>query len=149
MFSPFNYGFMVDPILDCLYTPRAFVKGSAQRAGIVMRSLLIIQFIIVLTGAAVGWSYLGDEALLPAFYGGAVALANTMLLSDRIRKLDELSKTSPQTGVMSLMFGVLQRFVFVLVALGIGLGVLKLLPMPLLGTFMAAQLAFVIASMRQ
>ncbi len=140
---------MVDPILVCLYTPRAFGKGSDLFLGFSMRSLLIIQLIIVLVGVAVSVHYFGQPAMLPAFYGGAVAMANTMLLSDRIKKLDELAKTSPETGVMSLMLGVLQRFVFVLVALGIGLGALKLLPMPLLGTFMAAQLAYVIGSMRQ
>ncbi|MEZ5536767.1 MAG: ATP synthase subunit I [Thiolinea sp.] len=114
-----------------------------------MRNLLIIQFLIVLAGAIVSWLYQGDEALLPALYGGAVALANTMLLSGRIKKADEIAKTSPQQSVNSLYLGVVQRFVFVLVALGVGLGVLKFLPMPLLGTFMVAQLAYVLAGTRQ
>jgi len=128
---------VVDPIWVCLYTPRAFGKGSDFFLGFSMRSLLIMQLVIVLLGAVVSVQYFGQQAILPALYGGAIALANTMLLSGGIKKLDELAKTSPQTGVMSLMLGVLQRFVFVLVALGIGLGALKLLPMPLLGTFMA------------
>ncbi len=114
-----------------------------------MRSLLIIQLVIILLSVVVAVHYFGQSAMLPAFYGGAVALANTMLLSGRIKKFDELAATSPQTGVLSLMLGVVQRFVFVLVALGIGLGALKLMPLPLLGTFMSSQLAFVIGSMRQ
>lgn len=114
-----------------------------------MRTLLIIQLVIVLLGVVVSVQYFGQDAMLPALYGGAVALANTMLLSERIKKFDELAKTSPQAGVMTLMLGVLQRFIFVLVALGVGLGALKLMPLPLLGTFMAAQLAFVITSARQ
>ena len=140
---------VVDPIMLCLYTPRAFINGSDFIPVFRMRSLLIIQLIIVLLGVIVSVQYFGQQAMLPALYGGAVALVNTLLLSGRIKKLDELAKTSPQAGVMSLMLGVLQRFVFVLVMLGVGLGALKLLPMPLLGTFMAAQLAYVIGSMRQ
>lgn len=139
----------VDRIWLCLYTPRAFGKGSDFFLKFSMRSLLIIQLVIVLLGAIVSVQYFGEQAILPSLYGGAIALANTLLLSGGIKKLDELSKTSPQTGVMSLMMGVLQRFVFVLVMLGIGLGALKLLPLPLLGTFMAAQLAYVIGGMRQ
>lgn len=114
-----------------------------------MRSLLIIQLTIVLVGVFVSVQYFGQQAMLPAFFGGAIALGNTLLLSGRIKKFDELAKTSPQIGVMSLMIGVLQRFVFVLVALGVGLGALKLMPIPVLGTFMAAQLAFIIAGARQ
>ena len=125
------------------------MEGSALKVGILMRSLLIIQLVIVLLGVVVSVQYFGQDAMLPAFYGGAVALVNTMLLSERIKKFDELAKTSPQIGVLSLMLGVVLRFVFVLVALGVGLGALKLLPLPVLGTFMAAQLAFVIASARQ
>nr|CAA6804577.1 MAG: Unknown protein [uncultured Thiotrichaceae bacterium] len=114
-----------------------------------MRSLLIIQLIIVLVSVFGSVQYFGQDAMLPAFYGGAIALANTLLLSGRIKKFDELAKTSPQTGVLSLMLGVVIRFVFVLVALGVGLGALKLMPLPVLCTFMAAQLAYVIASARQ
>ncbi len=114
-----------------------------------MRSLLVIQLAIVILGVVISVQYFGQHAMLPAFYGGAVALVNTMLLSDRVKKFGELTETSPQVGVLSLMLGVVIRFVFVLVALGVGLGVLKLLPLPVLCTFMAAQLAFVIASARQ
>ncbi|PIE00934.1 MAG: hypothetical protein CSA79_01720 [Thiothrix nivea] len=114
-----------------------------------MRSLLVIQLLLVLGGVVVSWIYLGNTAILPAFYGGAVALANAMLLSERVKKAGEIAETSPQSSVNSLYLGVAQRFVFVLVALGIGLGVLKLLPMPLLGTFMVAQLAYVLAGTRK
>jgi ATP synthase protein I len=46
--------------------------------------------------------------------------------------------------------GVIQRFVFVLVALGFGLGFLKLTPVPaLLGTFIVAQLAYMLMGSRE
>ena len=114
-----------------------------------MRSILIIQFILMLAGVVVSWSYQGEPALLPAFYGGAIALANTMLLSRRVAQAGEIAKTNPQQSVNALYFGVVQRFVFVLVALGFGLGYLKLAPVPLLGTFMVAQLAYMLMGTRQ
>ncbi|MDD5391936.1 MAG: ATP synthase subunit I [Thiothrix sp.] len=114
-----------------------------------MRSVLIIQAILILAGIAVSRFYQGDVALLPAFYGGAIALANTMLLSRRVAQAGEIAKTSPQQSVNALYFGVVQRFVFVLVALGFGLGFLKLAPVPLLGTFMIAQLAYMLMGTRQ
>lgn len=114
-----------------------------------MRRILIIQFILMLAGVVVSVMYQGDSALLPAFYGGAIALANTMLLSRRIARAGEIAKTNPQQSVYALYFGVVQRFVFVLVALGFGLGFLKLAPIPLLGTFMVAQLAYMLMGTRQ
>lgn len=122
------------------------VKLSSEEQ---MRSILIIQFILMLAGVTVSWSYQGEPALLPAFYGGAVALANTMLLSRRIAQAGELAKTSPQQSVNALYVGVVQRFVFVLVALGFGLGYLELSPVPLLGTFMVSQLAYMLMGTRQ
>jgi ATP synthase protein I len=114
-----------------------------------MRSILIIQFILMLAGVAVSLSYQGEVALLPALYGGAIALANTLLLSRRVAQAGEIAKTSPQQSVNALYFGVVQRFVFVLVALGFGLGYLKLSPVPLLGTFMVSQLAYMLMGTRQ
>ncbi|HRJ51469.1 MAG TPA: ATP synthase subunit I [Candidatus Thiothrix moscowensis] len=114
-----------------------------------MRNVLIIQAILILAGAAVSRFYQGDAALLPAFYGGAVALANTMLLSRRVAVAGEIAKTNPERSVYALYFGVVQRFVFVLVALGFGLGYLELTPVPLLGTFMVAQLAYMLMGTRQ
>ena len=114
-----------------------------------MRNVLIIQAILILAGVAVSRFYQGDAALLPAFYGGAIALANTLLLSRRITIAGEIAKTNPQHSVNTLYFGVVQRFVFVLVALGLGLGYLKLAPVPVLGTFMVAQLAYMLMGARQ
>lgn len=109
-----------------------------------MRNVFIIQAILVLAGVAVSRYYQGDPALLPAFYGGAIALANTLLLSRHVARAGELAKINPQQSVGTLYFGVVQRFVFVLVALAFGLGYLKLTPVPLLGTFIVAQLAYML-----
>jgi ATP synthase protein I len=109
-----------------------------------MRSLLIIQASLVLIGIAVSFYYLADDGMLAAAYGGAVAIANTILLSRRLDAAGEMAEDNPEGGVLALYLGVVQRFVFVLVMFGVGMGVLKLLPPPMLGTFAIAQLAFML-----
>lgn len=93
--------------------------------------------------------YQGESAVLPALYGGAVALANTLLLARRVEKAGELAEKHLNFTAYSLYFGMIQRFVFVLVALGVGLSVLELSPAPLLGTFMVAQLVYMLVGSRQ
>lgn len=114
-----------------------------------MRSLLIIQASLVIIGVAVSYYYLADDGILPAAYGGAVAIANTILLSRRLDSAGEMAKENPEGGVLTLYLGVIQRFVFVLVMFGIGMGVLKLLPPPMLGTFAVAQLAYMLFGSKQ
>ncbi len=114
-----------------------------------MRSLLIIQASLVIIGIAVSFYYLANDGILPAAYGGAVAIANTILLSRRLDSAGEMAKENPEGGVLTLYLGVIQRFVFVLVMFGIGMGVLKLLPPPMLGTFAAAQLAYMLFGSKQ
>ena len=114
-----------------------------------MRSLLIIQASLVIIGIAVSYYYLADDGILPAAYGGAIAIANTILLSRRLDSAGEMAKENPEGGVLTLYLGVIQRFIFVLVMFGIGMGVLKLLPPPMLGTFAVAQLAFMLFGSKQ
>lgn len=114
-----------------------------------MRKLLIIQATLIILGMAVSFHYYGEPGLLAAAYGGAIALANTMLLSRRLDRAGEMADTDPDGGVLTLYLGVVQRFVFVLVMFGIGMGVVRLLPPPLLGTFAVAQLAFMIFGTRR
>lgn len=99
---------------------------------------------MVLAGAAVSFYYFGEVGILPAAYGGAVAIANTILLSRRLDVAGAMAKDNPSGGVLALYLGVVQRFIFVLVMFGIGMGVIKLMPQPLIGTFAVAQLAFMV-----
>ncbi len=107
-----------------------------------MRNILIIQAILILAGVVVSQFYHGDEAVLPALYGGSIALVNTMLLVSRLKRAGEVAKESAYQGVYIIAMGAAQRFLFVLVALGFGLQYLALLPVPLLGTFAVAQVAY-------
>ncbi len=113
-----------------------------------MRKLLIIQATLIILGMAFSYYYYGDAGLLAATYGGGTALVNALLLSRRLDKAGEMAKSNPDAGVLTLYFGVVQRFAFALIMFGFGIGVIHLLPPPLLGTFAIAQLAYMIFGTR-
>ena len=109
-----------------------------------MRRLIIIQSILILISAAGFAYYMGEVTIMASFFGGAVAIINTFLLSRRLSSAAEMADDNPDGGVLTLYLGVIQRFIFVLVMFGIGMGVLKLNPPAMLGTFALAQLAYMI-----
>ncbi len=113
-----------------------------------MRKLLIIQATLIIIGMIVSHYYYSDAGLLAAAYGGGTALVNTMLLSSRLNRAGAMAKEDPDAGVLTLYLGVVQRFIFVLIMFGFGMGAIHLLPPPLLGTFAVAQLAYMIFGTR-
>lgn len=107
-----------------------------------MKRLIVIQFLIVLVALAVSIYFFGADAYLPAAYGGATALINTLWLSRRVSSAGSLAEQDFTRSVYSIYFNAVQRFVFVLVALGVGLQALQLQAEPLLITFALAQIAY-------
>ena len=103
--------------------------------------LLLIQVALVLIVLTVAFYYQGMSGLVGGLYGGAVALLSTLILLRRVKQAGRITSTGSQHGMALLYFGVIQRYVFVLVALAIGLGVINLNAKPLLATFGIAQLA--------
>jgi hypothetical protein len=85
---------------------------------------------------------MGDFGAQSAAYGGGIALFSSLILMRRTdRAMKSAENGSPQ--VMGLLYiGVIQRYVFVLLGLSIGLGLLKLNAKPLLIVFGIAQLAY-------
>jgi len=110
-----------------------------------MRNILTIQFVLIVVCAAITYYLQGERAVLPALYGGAIALANTFLLSRRMGKVGGDANFDPKRSMMLLYLSAVGRFVFVLVALVIGLGVLKLTAIPLVGSFIVTQLGYAFA----
>lgn len=114
-----------------------------------MRSaILLIQAGLVLIGVLVTAYVKGQHGAEAALYGGAVAIVNTLILARRIERVGMVDAASAQRGMIQLYVNAVLRFVFVLAALAIGLGVLRLMPLPLVGTFIGAQAAYFMASMR-
>ena len=109
----------------------------------VRRVLLSQAVLTLLTGAAFFFS-LGSGAALAALYGGVIALIGTWLLGKRVQRTPETPAQGYTGGQLALYAGVLPRFIVTLVLLGIGIGGLKLFPMPLIAAFAVAQLGFLV-----
>ncbi len=107
-----------------------------------MQSFLWAQTLLILAGTLFSYYYMGSFDAMSAAYGGGIALFSSLILMRRTtRAIRSAEDGSPQ--VMGLLYiGVIQRYVFVLMGLGIGLGLLELNAKPLLIVFGVAQLAY-------
>lgn len=110
--------------------------------------MFLLQTGLVLIAIGVAFFLAGKAGALAALYGGAVALANTRMLGNRVRRLSVEAVDNAQRGMVMMYVSAVVRFVFILVALAVGLGLLKLRPIPLIATFVGAQVVFMAASTR-
>jgi len=113
------------------------------------RSALVIQAALAVICAGMAWFVADSVAALAAGYGGLLAFTNSYLLAKRVERAGELAKSSPTQGVYALYLGAVQRFVLVLVALGIGMGLLKLPPGPMLAGFAVTLAGHLVTAGRQ
>jgi hypothetical protein len=107
-----------------------------------MHSFLWIQTLLILAGTGVSYYYMGVFGAQSAAYGGGIALFSSLILSRRATRAIKSIGDSSRNAMGLLYIGVVQRYVFVLVGLGVGLGLLKLNAEPLLIVFGVAQLAY-------
>ncbi len=111
-----------------------------QRCGVEgMRKILTIQSLLTLLVAGASYLQGGMPPAVAALYGGGIALGNSALLAWRVRRASLAAATSTERGTLHLYLGAVERFVFTLVAFGLGMGALKLSPLPMLIAFAAAQ----------
>ncbi len=120
---------------------------AAEILGKSIRRVLLTQLLLTLAVAAAylvveGWPA-GRSGALAASYGGALALASTWLLGRRVQRTSDAVRQGAGSQ-LGLYAGAAPRFVATLVLLGIGMGWLKLAPIPLIVAFGLAQLGFLI-----
>lgn len=111
------------------------------------KAIFLLQAGLVLIGVGVAFFLAGQTGGLAALYGGGVALINTWMLGRRVQRADDVVADNAQRGMIMLYISAVARFVFIVVALAVGLGGLKLAPLPLVATFVGAQAAFMVASL--
>lgn len=107
--------------------------------------VLLIQSLLIATTAAVFLVVKGFTEAQAALYGGAIALLSAWMLARRIRAVELVSQAEPHKGTQSLMIGAGLRFIVVLGLFALGMGWLKLSPLPLIIGFGVAQIAFVLS----
>ena len=107
-----------------------------------MHRFLWTQIILILAGVFFSYYHMSSFAALSAAYGGGIALFSSLILLRRATKALKSASDGSQHAMSLLYMGVIQRYVFVLLGLGVGLALLKLDAKPLLAVFGIAQLAY-------
>jgi ATP synthase protein I len=107
-----------------------------------MRKLLIIQIILIALVVVGFHLQQGQAVALSALFGGSIALVNTLLLAWGVRRAGQTAEKNGTRGALTLYLGAIERFVFTLVGFLVGMGTLKLSPVPMLTSFAVAQLGY-------
>ncbi|MEE9157068.1 MAG: ATP synthase subunit I [Gammaproteobacteria bacterium] len=108
-----------------------------------IRRLLATQCLLVVGVSAIVLVVSGVLEAQSAMYGGGIALLSSWMLGRQVFAAGDAAKARPGKGAAMLYLGVIQRFVIVLGLFGLGIGLLKLPPLPLIAGFAVAQLGFV------
>ncbi len=103
-----------------------------------------LQIIIAALTAVVFGGVEGSWAAVSAFFGGFIGLTISLLLRRGVLKANEVAQEDPKRGMIVLYVGAVQRFVVVLALFGLGLGMLGMLPLPVVVGFGCAQLAYAV-----
>lgn len=110
-----------------------------------MREVLIrLLAIQALTGLAIAAGFcvrVSVAAGVAAIYGSAVGLIVSLLLAWRMSRASQ-----PGAGLQALYLGAFERMVFVGLAFGVAIGLLRLAPLALIAGFVGAELAYYIAA---
>lgn len=107
---------------------------AADKLGKGVRQVLLFQALLTLLIAA-GFAYVrGGPGFLSALYGGATAILLTAWLGRGVLRAG---------GLGALYAHAVTRYAAAMLFLGIGMGVLRLMPLPLIIAFAVAQFGFV------
>lgn len=96
--------------------------------------------------ATVASIYMNEAAARAVCFGGAVAIANTLLLAWRIIAAARGGTQNPRLELAKLVRSSVERFLVVALLIAAGLGWLKLMPMPLVVGFVLGQLTLVVST---
>lgn len=108
--------------------------------------IAIEQAAVAAISAALTYSYIGENAAKAAWFGGLVAVANTLMLAWRMRAAAQSTGKSPGQELAGLARSSMERFFMVALLIAAGLGWLKLMPAPLLLGFVLGQLVLVVST---
>lgn len=107
-----------------------------------VHKILAVQAILV---TMVTWTFYGYQGLLAAqaaLYGGLMVMFNVWLMDRRLKKAAEVAIRYPNKEVYLFYIAAIQRFLLTLGLFILGMGVLALLPIPMVVTFGIAQIGY-------
>jgi len=113
-----------------------------------VRNALITQVFVVLVVAGIYAGLVGAASALGAVFGGCISIANGLLLFWRLNRGGKHPSGDPGRYLGSFFALAIERFVVVAALFAIGMGGLKLVPLPLMLGFIAGQVALVMSGLR-
>lgn len=105
---------------------------------------LVVQLLFIAAATVIFFIIYGGLSAISAGFGGAIALANGLLLGWRRHMADSGRALSGAASMRLLYRTAIERFVLVIALFALGMGVLELEPVALLAGFIAGQLALFI-----
>lgn len=121
--------------------------SQAAIGATLVRRLAGVQAMLAMIGAGICLAFCGMAAAGAMLAGGAVALANTLLLAWRMRGNKGALYLNAQQHLRTFYRSSLERFFVVMLLLAVGMGPLALQPLPLLAGFVLGQLALIVSSL--
>jgi len=112
------------------------------------RRLMLAQIALTAVLALVWGVYSGYEDSMAVVYGGMVSIVLAWMHKRGVRKAEDASLRDPKSGMLILFVSAVLRFILLIVLLGVGFGLLKLAPQPMLAGFVLAQLGFLFLARR-
>jgi len=113
-----------------------------------VHNTLIIQVFLVFVVAAIYAGLVGVASAFGAVFGGCISITNSLLLFWRLNRGGKHPSGDPGRYLGSFFAFAIERFLVVAVLFAIGMGVLKLVPLPLMLGFIAGQVALVASGLR-
>jgi len=108
------------------------------------RQVLNLQLVVLVLAGLVGAFVWGRAVAEAALYGVLIALANTGLLMWRMRRGAQ-GELSARQQLKGFYRSSVERYLLVAVLFGVGMGLLKLLPLVMMVGFALGQLAWIVA----
>jgi ATP synthase protein I len=106
-----------------------------------IRNILIAQVVLVLTGFTVGIVQYGKPVAVALMFGGLMTVINTLLLARCMTRAEKIASKDPGKNLKLIYLCAAQRLLMTVVLFGVGIGLLKMKPLPLLLGFMLGQVA--------
>ncbi len=109
-----------------------------------LRRQLLLQVVLTTVVALLFLTVSGSASGKGAAYGGLMAVANTLIQLWHWWRFDTRGSEGPAQNALLIYRIAIERFVATLLLFALGLGALKLAPLPLLSGFIAGQLVLLI-----
>lgn len=106
-----------------------------------LQRVLIAQCILTLAATLGGFLHSGKPTAIAVLFGGLITVITTALLMWCEKRTAKRAGTDPGQNLKLMYACAIQRLLFAMVMFAVGIGVLKLQPVPLLTGFMLGQVA--------